>query len=252
MATNSYTLFICEGTSITGTPWDLCENVYLAAEEAAAEAVTIIQDGIRISGDYYSLGAPISWHVKDAAGNVVTQDTYYVSLDDVNATSHDVRDWDWVVEYVSDNDNGPSEAYDVTLYTGVYRGVWFVKEHLDGAGSHYHGPYESESAARDACDALETENAVGEPGESAQEYMLRMLDAEATEGEDPEGEYCVYWETVLADSHVVARYSTLSAAVAATTAATIKLRANFPGGGLRCHYSTRTLVDGEWIEESSY
>jgi hypothetical protein len=63
---------------------------------------------------------------------------------------------------------------------------------------------------------------------------------------DAAGDWCVYWETVGDDAHVVARYATEDDASAVCDAKNRALKGANPGH-LLCGYDVRHLVDGEWI-----
>ena len=69
---------------------------------------------------------------------------------------------------------------------------------------------------------------------------------DTTVEEDPAGEWCVYWDTVGDDEHVVARYATEEDATRARDAKDRELRGANPGD-LLCGYSVRHLVDSEWL-----
>lgn len=76
-----------------------------------------------------------------------------------------------------------------------------------------------------------------------------------TISEDPDGEYCVYWDTVLEDARPLKRYSTLEDAIAVRDQLDREFRQSNPSGGTTtylCGYGVRQLIDGDWcaIEES--
>jgi hypothetical protein len=67
--------------------------------------------------------------------------------------------------------------------------------------------------------------------------------------EDPEGEYCVYWETVLEDAGPLKRYSTLEDATAVCDQFAREFCQSNPSGGgttYLCGHGVRQLIDGEW------
>jgi hypothetical protein len=74
--------------------------------------------------------------------------------------------------------------------------------------------------------------------------------ASDTVDEDPEGEWCVYWDTVGDDAHVVARYATEGDAQAVCDERARALKASQPGD-LLCGYEVRCLVDSEWVRPES-
>jgi hypothetical protein len=66
---------------------------------------------------------------------------------------------------------------------------------------------------------------------------------------DADGEYCVYWETVGNDEHVIQRYSTKEAAEAVCSQKNREFSASNPNGGgttYLCGYGVRVLVDSKW------
>jgi hypothetical protein len=67
---------------------------------------------------------------------------------------------------------------------------------------------------------------------------------------DPEGEYCLYWETVGDDAGPRARYTTREAAEAVCEQRNREFYARNPCGGgtsYLCGFSARQLVDGKWV-----
>lgn len=67
---------------------------------------------------------------------------------------------------------------------------------------------------------------------------------------DPEGEYCLYWETVGDDAGPRARYTTREAAEAVCDQRNREFYGRNPCGGgtsYLCGFSTRQLVDGKWV-----
>ena len=62
---------------------------------------------------------------------------------------------------------------------------------------------------------------------------------------DADGEYCIYWQTVGDDPHVVGRYATADEAQAVAEAMARKLH-SVHRGQLLCGYEVRHFEDGEW------
>jgi hypothetical protein len=62
---------------------------------------------------------------------------------------------------------------------------------------------------------------------------------------DADGEYCLYWETVGNESHVVARFASKDDAAQAVAAK------DWPAPGdhtnYLCGYTVRQLIDGDWM-----
>jgi hypothetical protein len=124
-------------------------------------------------------------------------------------------------------------------------GLWWIDDGDDTVRQDIEGPFNTEADARDAADELADDLHEGEPGEDAAAMRTRILEEEAGEP-DENGEWSVYWETVGDDSHVVERYSSEGAALAAAALAQNQLEAKHAGGNLLCSYGVRQLIDGEW------
>ncbi len=68
---------------------------------------------------------------------------------------------------------------------------------------------------------------------------------------DPEGGYCVYWETVGDDARPLKRYATREQASEMCDVFSRSFAQNNPSGGatrMLCGHSVRELIDGEWFE----
>lgn len=82
-------------------------------------------------------------------------------------------------------------------------------------------------------------------GAAGQMRTYVRLRAPAMPEPDPDGEWCVYWDTVGDDPGVIARYATRADAEQAVAAH------DWPPPGdhtaYLCGYKVRTLVDGEWV-----
>lgn len=163
----------------------------------------------------------------------------------------DEADWeeDAVASYVATYPNGDDDgAANVCVYIGQVAGHWFLKTEDDAGGDDEcdDATYETRSAAVAAAAEFAVEHDEAEQGEDAADYLKRQL--EETAGEpDPDGEYCVYWDTSLDDSGPGKRYASPEAATAAAELANQGLRKHNPGGNLLCGYEPRRLQDGEWV-----
>jgi hypothetical protein len=124
---------------------------------------------------------------------------------------------------------------------------WWYDDGDDDCRCDTYGPYDSEQAASEAAEQAASENDESAVGEDADAMRTRLLTERAGDP-DPEGEYCVYWETCGDDEHVVARYATADAADAAATLGDDSLRSRH-SGQLLCGYDVRRLIDGEWVRD---
>jgi hypothetical protein len=113
--------------------------------------------------------------------------------------------------------------------------VWWYDDG-DDDNRDLEGPYDTREDAHEAAISAAEDADEGEGGEDADSVARRIL-LERAGDPDPEGEYCVLWETIGDDSHVVARYSTAEAAEAAAELAQRRLEASHPGGRLMCGYA---------------
>lgn len=133
------------------------------------------------------------------------------------------------------------------------REVWFVRTQDDAGGSdeaddtEYATREEAVSAAEGI--AWENDEGLGMPGDEDAEGYLRRRDEAAAGQPDPEGKWCVYWETSLDDAGPRTRYATEEQANAAAKIANEELHKRNPGGNLLCGFSVRALVEGEWVAD---
>jgi hypothetical protein len=125
-------------------------------------------------------------------------------------------------------------------------GLWWLDDGDDDVRESAGGPYDTEEVARDAAERLAASEHEGEAGEDAEAMQDRLLDERAGRP-DPDGEWCVWWETAGDDEHAVERYATRDAAEAAAQRSQAGLKSRFPGD-LLCGYTVRQLVDDHWIE----
>jgi len=170
--------------------------------------------------------------------------------DEVPFTKDEVEDWETVNSYVAtfeamDDSEG---AADVEVQIGEVAGHWFIRTKDDAGGSDecddksYWSRKDAESAAEDFAEEHDESNA----GENAAAYLERRLEEIAGEP-DPDGEYCVYWDTTGDDEGPGKRYASPEAATAAAELANQGLHKHNPGGNLLCGYEPRRLVNGKWI-----
>jgi hypothetical protein len=131
------------------------------------------------------------------------------------------------------------------------RTIWFIRTTDDGGGGDEcdDTEYSSESEARDAAELYAEECHVGEAGEDAADYLRRQQEQLAGEPM-ADGDWCVYWETVLEDAGPRERYATAEQAEAAAALLNDELHRHNPGQ-LLCGFGVRELVDGDWIQVSS-
>ena len=169
-----------------------------------------------------------------------------------DADKDDVTQWETVATYVCTFPDGDGEgACNVEVQIGQTQGVWFVRTDDDAGGGDDADDtaYATEEEARAAAEKLAAALDEG-AGQSAESYLDAKLEEAASEGEDEEGEYALYWETSLEDAGECARYATYAAAMAAAELAQSQFdSANPAGGGVSylCGFSVRRLVDGEWV-----
>lgn len=170
-------------------------------------------------------------------------------VEGVSKADVSVSSWSTVASYVSTFPaDGGEGACDVDVQVGSVAGVWYLRTRDDAGGSDECGDesYSTEAEAEAAAEEFARDHDESdETDASAEEYLTRRLKGRAGES-DPDGEWCVYWETALDDSGPRERYETEEQAEAAAQLAQAGLRANNPGGNLLCGYSVRHLVDGEW------
>lgn len=107
----------------------------------------------------------------------------------------------------------------------------------------------TEDAAREAACEFAAERDEGDGTQDAEDYLAAQI-AERAGAPCEDGEWCVWWSTVLdGESRVDARYATKEQADAACEIANEALHAANPGGNLLCGcgYEVRTLLQGRWI-----
>jgi len=204
-------------------------------------------DGYEI-GDciYAQLGTP------DGDTRVVS---YELTAEDlgIDVSKSGVTSWNteacYVATFPSDDGEG---ACDVEVQIGEAGGRWYLRTTDDGGGSDEcdDTSYATEEAAAAAAEEFATDSNEADEGENAEDYLLRRLEEAAGEPE-PEGEWCVYWETALDDAGPRERYATQEQADAAAQLANESLHAANPGGDLLCGFEVRQLVDGEWAQVQS-
>lgn len=173
-------------------------------------------------------------------------DSRELTADDLDVDASDVGDWETVASYVSCV-YGPEgdQPGDCETRIGEVRGVWFVDDGDDSVRADTYGPFASREEAEAKAEELAKQQHEGQEGEDADGMRTRLL-VDAAGEPDEEGNYCVYWDTVGDDAHVVERYSTQEAASAAADLKNEGLHRHNPGGNLLCGYEIRELVDGEW------
>lgn len=156
---------------------------------------------------------------------------------------------DPVASYVAccygDDGTAPGDCY--TRIGQDEAGWWWVDDGDDAERGSDQGPYPTEPAARQAAIDLAEEQDEAQAGEDAGSMARRLLEERAGDP-DPNGSYCVYWETALDDSGPRERYADQDAATAAAELANLDLHDANPGTELLCGFVVRELVDGEWSE----
>ena len=141
-----------------------------------------------------------------------------------------------------------SEAEATAAVAASVRRVWWYDDG-DDERTGFYGPYDDEEEARMDAEAHAAEAHEGEPGEDADDVRRRTLEERAGEP-DPNGEWCVWWETAGDDPHVVERYASAEAAEASADLKNEALHRQHPGGRLLCGHTVRHLVGGEWVDIS--
>lgn len=126
-------------------------------------------------------------------------------------------------------------------------GRWWIDDGDDDVRTDVRGPHVAEGQARAAAAAAAKEQDESDGADDAADLAERRLRERAGEP-DPDGAWCVWWETVGDDSHPEERYATRDAAEAAAELAQQRLEQSHPGGGLLCGYTVRRLADGRWVE----
>ena len=162
----------------------------------------------------------------------------------------EVGEWESVAYFVATFPDGDGEgACDVSVEIGESDGVWFVRTRDDAGGEDDadDSAYETRDEAVAAAEEFAEEHDESDGASDAESYLLAAAEAQAGEP-DPDGAWCVYWETALDDFGPRSRYATQEQAEAAAEIANADLRAANPGGNLLCGFSVRALVDGEWTD----
>ena len=160
-------------------------------------------------------------------------------------TKKEVEKWETVGTYVY---TFPSDDYfdgacDVEVQIGEVGGTWFIRTQDDAGGSDDADDtgYASEKEARKVAEALAQESTEGEAGENAASHLKRKLREAAEADLDPEGEFCVYYDSPLEDAGPRERYRTEHAAEAAAVLANMDLTENQHSTNLRCGFEVRRL-----------
>ena len=166
----------------------------------------------------------------------------------------DVDNWESVANYVATFDScdwGSEDqeeyvgATDVKVSVGTDGKSWFVRTEDDAGGSD-EAPdraFESEEAAKKFAEKFASKRHEGGAASCAEDFLDARLE-EARGEPNSKGEFCVYWETVGDDAHIVERYATMAQATAAAAIYQKQLEERHPGR-LLCGYSARTVAEVE-------
>lgn len=161
-------------------------------------------------------------------------------------TKCEVSTWVTVGSYVQTfpSDDHIVGACDVEVQIGQIGGTWFISTRDDSGGGDDADDtaYPSEAKARKAAEVLALESSEAEPGEEAIDYINRRL-TEIAGTPDPNGEFCVYYETTLDDGGPRERYVSEEAAEAAAALANMDLEKNQHSQNLTCGFSARRFED---------
>lgn len=246
-----YTIHDSEVFGVPGQPWPahMQIEIFAASDKDATEAVIEIlkEEASNLStADGYSVNDQIHglvWEDETLVGHI----RHALTIEDLDPDKSDVDDWETVTTYVATfpADDGEG-ACDVEVQVGTAHGAWFIRTTDDGGGSD-DAPdtaYATRGEAVTAAEEFAEEHDEGN-GRTAEDYLYKKL-VDTAGKPDPKGEWCVYWETVGDDAHVVERYPTEDAARAAAEITSGELEETHPGGRLLCGYSVRQLVEGEW------
>lgn len=164
----------------------------------------------------------------------------------------DVDNWECVASYVatfdscdwsSEDQESEVGAVDVRVCVGTDGKSWFVRTDDDGGGSD-EAPdraFKSEEAAKKFAEKFASKRHEGGEASCAEDFLDARLE-EARGEPNSEGEFCVYWETVGDDAHIVECYDTMEQASAAAAIYQKQLEERHPGR-LLCGYSARTVAD---------
>jgi hypothetical protein len=260
--TTAYTYSIFDSAPARGSAsaWPSHDNAEIEAD-SDDDAIASVLDTMECeaaglsASDGYEVGQ-VLYGLVMRDDQIVGTPMYVITAEDIGVTKYDVESWESVASYVAtypgrdDDDEG---ACDVDVQVGDAAGVWFVRTTDDAGGgddSADHTIYASRDAAEAAAAELAWERDEAEPSEDAEDYLRRRLIDRAGEP-DPDGDYCVYWDTALDDSGPRERYASAEAATAAAEIAQRRLEDHHPGGRLKCGYSVRVLMDGEWQQIDS-
>jgi hypothetical protein len=232
-----------------GRAW-LIQSPEMGSDVVAVSADCAVGDELAhsaLDAEFFELAAKLD-RVPRGEGGALTS-RYLESQGEATMGKDDVWRWETVATYVLTFADGDREgACDVEVQIGEVSGSWFVRTRDDAGGSDECSgkAYETEAAATEAAEAFADEHDESDGAASAEDYLTNQLEAEAEEGRDDDGEWCVYWYTALDDEGPRERYSSRAAAEAAAELANKRLHAANPGR-LLCGYGVRRLVDGKWV-----
>lgn len=191
------------------------------------------------------LGESVYYTTRDESGEPVEVEP------EPEPTKADVTSWEEVASYVSvyPSDDGEA-ACDVSVEIGEAGGRWFIRTHDDAGGSDAYGAESFDDREDAEIEAAAFASSMDEGGGalSADAWTERRDRDAADEDQDSDGDWCVYWETVLEDAGPRERYATREGAEAA---ARIADRGIKHYGNLLCGFSVRHTTDaGEtWDRE---
>lgn len=252
MTMYTYTIFDANPHQTSGTAWPTHSDLEIEAD-SDEEALGEVRDVMSIEAaglneaDGYDVGQTLYAFVWQD-GIMVGEPTYDLTIEDLDPPKSAVEDWETVCSYVATYESGDGEgACDVDVQVGEAHGAWFVRTR-DEAGGADDAP-DTAYATRAEAETAASEFAEGHDegdGKSAESYLRNQLESRAGDP-DPDGEWCVYWETSLDDGGPRARYETEDQATAAAELAQQELEERHPGGRLLCGFEVRRLVDGEWV-----
>jgi hypothetical protein len=161
-----------------------------------------------------------------------------ITSDDGEADAWDAdSDTTWVISNRTLEVDGETVAEWTRCAVGLYddTGDWSVDEDTEGKDELP----DNVAVALDSLGLADEIPDVEEPAPATDEHTP-----------DPDGEHCVYWETVGDDAGPRARYTTRDAAEAVCAQLNREFRARHPSGGgtsYLCGFSTRRLVEGKWV-----
>jgi hypothetical protein len=252
MATYTYSVFDANPNETGGSVWPHhCQREIEADDDSKAvyEVRTILEEcgSTCRPEDGYEVGQKLYSYVWSDDHVIVGEPTYTLTAEDLGVEGKDhVEEWETVASYVATFEDG---ACDVNVQIGQgLDGNWYLRTSDDAGGDDYCDVtgYDSREDAEGAAEEFADKHNEADEGEDAEDYLQRQL--EETAGDpDPEGEYCVYWDTALEDSGPGKRYASPEAATAAAELANNRLHENNPGGNLLCGYEPRRLQEGKWV-----